>query len=185
MEEDNNILVSQKTIYKNKLDSSLCKQAFNFIFQIKDNFQERSWDCDIKTSLNSTNNILNVSELHPLKLNILSHIENYMRQNKLFFDGFISNSWINIYEKNFYQEFHTHENDIDNFFSGVVYLTDKNSKIEFNIYNRTSIIPEFGDILIFEHDLPHRVVNNHEELRISLAFNYKKCQKWNGINLKQ
>ena len=185
MVEDNRISVLQKTIYKNKLDHALCKQAFNFIFELKDRFKERSWDCDIKTSLNCTNNILNVTELHPLKLNIISHIENYMRQNKLFFDGFIVSSWVNIYEKNFYQEFHTHINEIYNSFSGVIYLTEKNSKIEFNINNRIDIIPEFGDILIFEDDLPHRVVHNLEELRISLAFNYKKCEKWNGINLKE
>ena len=185
MVEDSSILVSQKTVYKNKLDSALCKQAFNFVFEIKDRFKEKSWNCDIKTSLNTTDNILNVSELHPLKLNILSHIENYMRQNKLFFDGFIHSSWINIYEKNFYQEFHVHTNDIDNCFSGVVYLTNENSKIQFSVNERISIIPEFGDILIFEDDLPHRVEKNDQELRISLAFNYKKCQKWNGINLKE
>jgi hypothetical protein len=185
MVEDNNILVSQKIIYKNKLDLDLCKKAFDFIFELKDKFKERSWDCDIKTSFNCTDNILNVTELHKLKLNIISHIENHMRQNKLFFDGFIFQSWVNIYEKKFYQEFHTHKNHIANFFSGVIYLTEKNSKIELDIVNRIGITPEFGDILIFEDDLPHRVVHNEEDLRISLAFNYKKCEKWNGINLKE
>jgi len=185
MVEDNNIVVSQKIIYKNKLDLDLCKKAFDFVFELKDKFKARSWDCDIKTSLNCTNNILNVTELHPLKLNVISHIENHMRQNKLFFDGFISQSWVNIYEKNFYQEFHTHVSDIANFFSGVIYLTEKNSKIVFDFVDGIEITPEFGDILIFEDDLPHRVVHNEQDLRISLAFNYKKCDKWSGINLEE
>ena len=176
MAEDNSILVSQKTIYKNKLDSNLCKQAFNFVFELKDRFQERSWDCDIKTSLNSTNNILNVTELHPLKLNIISHIENYMRQNKLFFDGFIVSSWVNIYEKNFYQEFHVHNHPCYNSLSGVLYLSDKNSDIVFKYPNSVHFEPKFGNILLFPDNLPHRVRKNSEDdLRISIAFNFKFC----------
>ena len=41
--------------------------------------------------------------------------------------------------------------------------------------------PEFSEIILFEDDLPHRVVSNEEDLRISLAFNFAKCARWSGI----
>ena len=84
---EDKIIISQKTIYKNKVDESACKQAFEFILKHKDQFIDRTWDCDIKTSINLTNNILNVPDLRILKLNILSHLDNFMTQQNNFFDG--------------------------------------------------------------------------------------------------
>ena len=105
-----------------------------------------------------------------------------MFQTKKFYDGYISNSWINIYEKNFYQEMHTHEDPINSYICGVVYLTQDNSEIHFadplhtgHVYHK----PELGDIVIFEDNLHHRVVeNNKDALRVSLAFNYVKKKAW-------
>ena len=44
-----------------------------------------------------------------------------------------------------------------------------------------TIILLFSDIIIFEDDMLHRVKSNHQELRISLAFNYRKCVPWHGL----
>ena len=105
-----------------------------------------------------------------------------MDQNKQFFDGYIYNSWINVYKKKFYQELHVHTDPIHNFLSGVVYLTKNNSEVEFNLQNRITVKPEFGQILIFEDDIEHRVLPNKEDLRISLAFNFVKKSKWQLYN---
>lgn len=181
MVEDNFHQISERKIYKNKIDPEVCRQSFEFIQSFKDKFTEQKWDCDLKTSYNLTSNILNILELRPLKFNILSHIDNYMFQTEKFYDGYIYNSWINIYEKNYYQEFHTHVHDIYKGISGVVYLTEKNSNIIFDTHHAKSFNPEFSDIIIFEDDMHHRVKSNEEELRISLAFNYVKCMPWAGI----
>ena len=117
-------------------------------------------------------------------MNVLSHIDNYMHQQRNFLLGCISSSWVNIYEKNFYQELHEHEDTINQSLSGVLYLTEKNSDIEFNVSNRIKINPEFADILLFPSDTLHRVVPNKEDfLRISLAFNYAFYREWKKIEI--
>ena len=167
-----------------KLDEDVCKKASNFITANQEKFTEKSWNCRIRTSSNLTQNILNITKLHDLKMHALSHVYNYMYLKNIFTDGFIKESWVNIYEKNFYQEFHTHTSPVHKFLSGVIYLTDENSNIEFNIQNRHKIKPEFSQILIFPEDLPHRVVENEKNtLRISLAFNFVCCESWDIISL--
>ena len=89
-----------------------------------------------------------------------------------------------VYEKNFFQEYHTHVDPISKFISGVIYLTEKNSSIEFSFshhFDSFLFAPKFSDILLFEDSIPHRVINNKEDLRVSLAFNYRKCDKWTGV----
>lgn len=178
---NNFITISEVTIYKNKLDLDICQKSASFIKSLQDKFIDKSWDCDIKTSKNLTNNILNIIELRDLKYNILAHIDNYMQQRGLFYDGYIRDSWVNIYEKKFYQEFHTHINEWHRTISGVIYLTAKNSDIVFDVTYAKRFTPEFSEIILFEDDLPHRVVSNEEDLRISLAFNFAKCARWSGI----
>ena len=63
----------------------------------------------------------------------------------------------------------------------MVYLTEKNSNIIFDANHVKNFIPEFSDIIIFEDDMFHRVKSNEEGLRISLAFNYRKCVPWHGL----
>ena len=181
MAENNFYQIHESKIYKGKLDNGVCQQSKKFIESFKDKFTEHKYDCPLKTSHNLTNNILNIVELRQLKFNILSHIDNYMLQTKRFFDGYIYNSWINIYEKNYYQEFHNHQHEVYKCISGVVYLTEKNSNIILDANHVKNFIPEFSDIIIFEDDMFHRVKSNEEELRISLAFNYRKCVSWHGI----
>jgi hypothetical protein len=172
----------RKIVSTYKLNLDVCKNSINFISTIQDKFLEKSWNCPIRTSFNTTPNILNIIELFDLRMDILSKVNLYMYETKFFFDGYLYNSWVNIYEKNFFQEYHNHVSEVHKFICGCVYLTNNNSEIEFNMGPKIS--PEFGDILIFEDGLMHRVVpNEKEDFRISLAFNFKKCNKWKGINL--
>ena len=174
--------------YHSKINYDVCQEAFKFINESNINFTEQSWNCKIRTSFNITDNILNEKELHGLKINILSHLDNYMHLNKQFFHGYIITSWANIYEKDFFQEKHTHEDSCNKHLSGIVYLTENNSNL--NLYSKsnpseeTPIKPEFTDIIIFEDDRPHSVsVNTNEDLRISLAFNYLLASEWKGKKL--
>jgi uncharacterized protein YjlB len=117
-------------------------------------------------------------------MNVLSHIDNYMHQQFNFLQGCISSSWVNIYEKTFYQELHSHQNTLHKSLSGVLYLTEKNSDIEFNADQRVKVSPEFADILLFPDDTLHRVLPNKEDfLRISLAFNYYFYEEWKKIEI--
>ena len=83
----------------------------------------------------------------------------------------IYRSWINIIGEKGYQEFHKHG---EAFGSGVLYLTDENSNIEFCDFSanvRQQITPKKGDLLLFDGKTFHRVVDSDKE-RISLAFNF-------------
>jgi predicted metal-binding transcription factor (methanogenesis marker protein 9) len=171
--------------YHSKVDSKICEAAFDLINKKNESFTEQSWNCKIRTSFNFTDNISNMVELHTLKMNILSHIENYMHLNEQFFNEYIRNSWANIYEKDFFQEKHMHENFCERYISGVTYLSKNNSDL--NLYSKsnpaleTRVKPEFADIILFEDDRPHSVSPNlNDDLRISIAFNYVLVSEWKG-----
>ncbi len=177
--------IFETKVYYSKLDLDICNKAKLHIDNKQNEFHQKTWDCDIKTSLNYSPNILNSLELHELKMNILSHLEMYMYQNNKFIDGYIYDSWVNIYEKDFFQEFHVHTHDCYKSLSGIVYLTENNSEIIFNIDNPYNFIPKFADILIFPDDVPHRVrKNTNDNLRVSLAFNFKLCNLSKITSLK-
>jgi len=168
--------LSEEQLYESFLDLDICQKAKDLVLKNKDLFTAQSYDCDIKTSLKFSPNILNCVEFHELKMNVLSHIEVCMHQKNLFMNGYIQDSWVNIYEKNFYQEFHVHNHPCYNSLSGVLYLSDKNSDIVFKYPNSVHFEPKFGNILLFPDNLPHRVRKNSEDdLRISIAFNFKFC----------
>ena len=70
------------------------------------------------------------------------------------------------------QEFHKHEGS---FGSGVLYLTDNNSSIEFCVFpedHRKQIHPKKCDLLLFESETFHRVLDSDKQ-RFSLAFNFQ------------
>lgn len=178
------ISFKSKNMYQSLLDKEICNESLEYISKFKDRFNDKSWECKIRTSFNLTNNILNIPEFHKLKMNILSHIDSYMHQSSNFFNGYIKTSWINIYEKDFYQEYHIHNNLLENFISGVIYLSENNSDIilasDGKLNNIIKHKPSYGDILLFSGDTPHRVEPNmNDTLRISLAFNFKLVDIWN------
>jgi len=179
-------MLHSSSIYKSNIKKEMLNEAVQFVNKLQHQFQERSWDCPIRTSYNVNDNILNCRNLINLKRQIQLHLDEFMYSREFYYDGYIKKSWINIYEKGFYQEFHQHISSIDKSFSGVLYLSENNSAIEFDLVARHKIIPQFGDILIFDDDLFHRVIpNNNNDLRISLAFNFVKKNQWKGLLLEQ
>ena len=173
-------------ISKGKIDKDIIDSSLKVIHSMKDSMTSKDWNCDLRTSNNLTYNILNIKDLLPLKFKIYEIIHSHMLNYDKFFDGMICNSWVNIYEKNFYQEFHSHKDSVSKCFSGVAYLTPLASPIVFGIEESMEIKPEQGDVLVFADDLLHRVLpNKSDELRISLAFNYQKLIPWNGVKEQQ
>tara|TARA_A100001201_G_C4084581_1_gene200030 strand:- start:1290 stop:1841 length:552 start_codon:yes stop_codon:yes gene_type:complete len=174
------IILNPKTVYKTKLDSYFVELALNFID--KNNFcfsKKEHWDCDVVTTHQFSKNILTQESLLVLKHEVLKCLDDYMIITKKFYNGFIDESWYNIYEKNFFQEFHNHENPIHQHICGVFYLSEENSPIEFFIGDdSTKIKPNKGELIIFDYSFYHRVMmNKKESQRISLAFNFRRCEE--------
>ena len=168
---------SSETIYENNLDKDICNEAKFFIEHNKNKFNETSYLCDVLTSNNLTRNILKYKELQNLHLLILKEIQNYMFSINSYFCGYIVDSWFNIYKKDFYQEFHNHLDPIIRSICGIVYFDNSNFETEFFLENRLKVKPEFSKIVIFHDTVYHRAILNKEnEERITLAFNYKKCE---------
>ena len=173
------IQLKKVSVFKTKINQHLFQTIFSFIKTNKESFTERSWDCNIKTSKNIYENILHdVEEFKYIRKAIEEQIENlYTQILKKSVPFCIIQSWLNILQENGYQEFHTHS-DVDSDYlhgSGVLYLTEENSAIEFAIFpqnTRKKIIPKKSDLLLFDASTFHRVLDSKKE-RISLAFNFK------------
>lgn len=170
--------LQDEIVYKSSIPQNVCDESLYFVQEILNDITDKSWNCDIRTSKNITNNILNNKRLSNLKINILHHLDNYMHEKGEYFDGYIDSSWVNIYEKNFYQEFHTHISPVKKTISGVMYLSRSNSNINFEAPSRMKqhkLTPEYCDIILFEDYLAHSVEKNQSDnLRISVAFNFTK-----------
>lgn len=170
-------LAQTRLIYISNLNNKVCDNALSFTEKNLNLFTEKTnWSCKVKTTHKSFQNILIHKDLLDLKLEILKHCDLYMRETDNFFDGFIDQSWINFYEKGFYQEFHRHDNKIYQHISGVVYLSNQNSNIDFFIDDTFTHEPKKNEIIIFDNNIEHQVrPNQNEKPRISLAFNFRKC----------
>ena len=167
------IILIKKSLYKSQISNlHLIETVRAFILENKKNFTERSWDCNIHTSKNKFKNILyEVEEFKYIRDSLEEEIKNFLKKPFMIWE-----SWINILNENGYQEFHTHEErkEVCKIGSGVLYFTKENSKIEFAFFHesvRHQEIPKEGEILLFDNDIYHRVVDSKKE-RISLAFNF-------------
>jgi hypothetical protein len=166
-------VIFKKSFYQSKLSNAhLLETVRTFIIENKEKFTERSWDCNINTSKNKFKNILyEVDEFKYVTENIEKEIKTLLKAPFM-----IAGSWINILNENGYQEFHQHVVQGEKFKegSGVLYFTKENSNIEFAYFSEAvtkKIKPEAGDIILFDSDLYHRVIDSKKE-RISLAFNF-------------
>ena len=175
MQPDNieEIILKKISVFKSKINSHIVDTVFNYTKNNMSNFESRTWNCNISTSFNISKNILyHVPEFKYVKEHIEKSIKNLLVQNfNKEVPFMVHESWINITSKKGYQEFHKHSG----FGSGVLYITDNNSSIEFAIFPediRKQITPEKCDILIFDSQTFHRVLDSDNE-RISLAFNFK------------
>jgi hypothetical protein len=167
------IIIIKKSFFKTKVSNThLIETIKSFISNNKEKFTERSWDCNINTSKNIFKNILyEVDEFKYVTENIEKEIKALFKKPFM-----ITESWINVLNENGYQEFHHHiiPNQKLKRGSGVFYLTQENSNIEcayFPEFVTKKIKPEAGDIILFDSDLYHRVVDSKKE-RISIAFNF-------------
>ena len=176
MQQDNieEIILKKISIYRSKVNAHVIDTALNYILNNLKNFKSKSWNCNLLTSENISTNILyDVVELKYVREQIEKTIKDLLVQNLNKETPFIIHeSWINIIEKNGYQEFHKHEGS---FGSGVLYLTDNNSSIEFCVFpedHRKQIYPKKCDLLLFDSETFHRVLDSDKQ-RFSLAFNFQ------------
>ena len=171
-------MAEDRFIYKAEIKKEIYDIANKFVRFNKQVFKQQDrWSCLVKTSQQELHNILIIPEFLDLKLELLRHCDLYMRKKgHQFFDGFIDECWINVYENNFYQEFHRHIHPVLRHFSGVLYLTDENSEIQFFIEDTISLKPKKGEIIIFDSSSEHQVLpQKGNSSRVSLAFNFRKC----------
>ena len=170
-------------IYSSFINPELCDEAIDYVNSFEKKMKKTPYNCKVFTSDHITYNILNDTKLQKLHLHILSHMQNYMTLSESYYDGFIEKSWFNVYYEDFYQEFHVHMDPLYRAFCGILYLTDSpESATEFYLHDRISIEPEKGKIVIFPDYVEHRAApNNSSEKRITMAFNYRKCNIWRGV----
>jgi hypothetical protein len=183
MQQDNieEIIIKKISVYKSKITDHLIETVNSYIEKTKNEFEYRSWDCNSKTSKNICHNILyQIEEFKYIRKNIQERVEEYIKieygEEKPFA---IYESWINIYEKSGYQEFHNHNDRmLPPCSSGVLYLSSNNSAIQFaifpekNVTDRTKIIPKKCELVLFRGDTYHRVLDSKDDNRMSLAFNF-------------
>jgi len=167
------IILKKISVFQTKINAHLLQTVDTYLQNNKQNFKEKTWNCNMRSSMNLSKNILHdVDEFNYVRKNIEENIEKLLKNNfKKSIPFMITTSWINILEENGYQEFHNHT---PHFGSGVLYLTNQNSKIEFSLFpddTRKNIVPEKNDLLLFDSSIFHRVLESDKE-RISLAFNF-------------
>ena len=168
------IVLKKISVYSTSIENiHLLETVASFIETNKHKFTERTWNCNSQTSVKISKNILyDIEEFNYLTAELEKIIKRFLykvfNKNLPFM---IVDSWINILGENGYQEPHIHGDVI----SGVLYLTEDNSEIEFIVYpedERKKVIPKKGDVLLFDGTTYHRVVESKHE-RMSLAFNLR------------
>jgi hypothetical protein len=168
------IIIKKISVFKCKVNLHIVDTILNYTKNNSSDFKSKTWNCNILTSWNISSNIL--YHLKEFKY-VREHIENFIKilisQNfNKDIPFMIHESWVNILGKNGYQEFHNHAHC---FGSGVLYLTDDNSSIEFAVFPddiRKQIVPKKCDLLLFDSSTFHRVLESDKD-RFSLAFNFK------------
>jgi len=176
MQQDNieEIVVKKVSVFKSKVNSHIVDTILNYTKNNLSNFKSKTWNCNILTSWNFSVNILyDFQEFKYVREDIEKSVQSLLLKNfNKNVPFMIHESWINILGENGYQEFHIHPNC---FGSGVLYLTEDNSSIEFAIFpedTRKQIVPKKCDLLLFDSSTFHRVLDSDKE-RFSLAFNFK------------
>jgi len=173
--------IQPKPLYRSLIEFDLNKSETNFINKLCKN--------TIKNSGNFFSNdsyILNKKPLSELKKQIQKRIEDYFEKIICPKDPvvpYITESWLNITNKNGYHPSHDHPNSI---ISGVFYLNKTEITFQkreyepiridpknFNIYNSYRwTVPTFkNEVILFPSDLLHLVNFCKNDNRMSIAFN--------------
>jgi hypothetical protein len=93
----------------------------------------------------------------------------------LYPDFKIHRFWFNINAPGNYNDWHNHGNRE---IVGVVYINTNPNFGDIVFENGKRITPNIGDFIIFPSEINHRVeVNQSNDLRISIAFNFNKRKK--------
>jgi uncharacterized protein (TIGR02466 family) len=158
---------------------------YNEVIYLKEkNNSQQNWDCDTFNHSFVNKNLIEKTTMHVKKF-----AEQYGITNKKIE---CTTSWINLAQKNHYQEYHIHPL---NHFSAVYYvkvpqnsgkILFKNHSTNGNMfpivsknltqanYQTYSIKPNECDLLIFRSNLQHMVEkNNSDKDRVSISMNFK------------
>ncbi len=166
------IILKKLSVIKTSVNIELLNIINQYVKEHGDKFKNRKWNCNSSTSHSLCHNILHdVIEFKNVREAIHEQLTIYFEAvHKRSIPFLINESWINIIDKWGYQEFHEHS---PAFASGVLYISEQNSDIEFATFpsnSKTLITPKKGDLLFFEGNVFHRVIDSDKK-RISLAFN--------------
>ena len=170
---------------KNNLIKSLEKD-----FNENKNKFTRKWNCFVYSSFGDRmQDKIPEDLLDIIEEKIREYLEDCPKELQIKGNYILKDIWFNIYEKNFYQEPHTHGNSL---FSGCYYLKFNKkkhyqttfynpnyninySKVEKNSYFCFEPDCDEDDIIIFPSNLKHGTSGlkekNYEELRITISFN--------------
>ena len=175
------IILKKVSVFKTRIEYTELLDAVNlFAEKNEENFKTKEWQKIYKTDYNCFNSteytkniIYDAPELFPLAKKLEDKVCELLKNTHNKYVPFmIYFSWINIMKKYGYQEFHKHDQQGG---SGVLYLSDENSEIEFSVFpenSRKRVKPKKGDLLLFEGTTFHRVLESQTEKRVSLAFNF-------------
>jgi len=175
-------------IWKTKVNY---KGKYDLINNIENNYKSnpnltpKGWKCSVHSSFNS-NYQLPIDLINILEKNSNDFLNIFEKNTKIKGKYFILNSWYNAYDRNQFQEPHTHG---DSLFSGCYYLKfDKkyhhqtnfynpnfninNTNLENNSYFCFSPDCEEDDLIIFPSYLKHGTKGSKtDNLRITVSFN--------------
>ena len=172
---------------KEKLIETLSKD----FYKNKNKFTA-DWDCFVYSSFyNLEQNNIPEDLLNIIEKKITEYLNDCPKGLQIKGTYILSEIWYNIYEKNYFQEPHNHE---DNFFSGCYYLKfNKNIHHQTTFYNPNYDLDfkklkhnpyfcfepdcEEDDLIIFPSGLKHGTKGlkdkNSNELRITISFNIR------------
>tara|TARA_B110000285_G_C15089834_1_gene598425 strand:- start:576 stop:1145 length:570 start_codon:yes stop_codon:yes gene_type:complete len=142
---------------------------------------------DTYNTSNNQHNIVEDKKFEVINNFIKREVANYLKQIGSTQELKMKGGWLNIYEKNNYQEYHNHP---DSVISTIYFLNvNKNSaKVSFKNPYREMItldykdnfdnvvyVPENGKLIIFRSHLEHAVEKQtNEDMRITLSHNFVK-----------
>jgi uncharacterized protein (TIGR02466 family) len=176
-------------VYWSRLGGGTLDQVQAELKKVVDELPElgNPWDDTVQTNYSYTEQSSFLEKTPFFASVIAEEVINYLRESEVTFEVkrmHIKESWVNIYPKNAYQNYHLHAfSDI----SGCYYFqtNEKDGDIKFKCpsvvtrYAKLSAIPsvathkpEVGKLLLFPSYLEHAVMaNTTDHKRISVAFN--------------
>lgn len=145
---------------------------------IADTPLNKPWPSNVEASFEFGKDSNFLSRCLFLRHYILEHVKIYMEGRNLR----LLDSWVNVYGKDGYQEFHRHIGLISGCYyhkapancGELILRSDSTGQKMFGLYNYEDfkITPEDGMLVLFPSYLEHAVRSNSiEESRISIAFN--------------